>query len=475
MGIESVAVYSDADERAPHVLLATRAVRIGPPSAAESYLAIDRVVAAAHGTNADALHPGYGFLSENARLAAACLEAGITFIGPPPDALALMGSKVRARDLARRVGVPVVAGETPSHQDDAAVAAAARRIGLPVLVKASEGGGGIGLRAVYDEASLAASIGQARRAALSAFGDGTLYVERLVERPRHVEIQILADQHGSAVHLFERECSVQRRHQKLIEETPSTAVTPVLRGRLGEAAVAIAQAAAYRNAGTVEFLLEGSGDEAAFYFLEMNARLQVEHPITEAVTGVDLVRAQIAIAAGERLPWTQSDLIQRGHAIETRVYAEDPFRNDLPQAGRLLVYREPVLPGIRVDSGVVEGSELGVYYDPLIAKVVAAAETRDAARRRAIEALRQFPILGVRTNQPLLLALLEHDRFASGLVDTTFLDAERAAITAGLTASVPEEVLEIARTARVAAAEPGRADASSPSRDPWSRLRGTQL
>jgi acetyl/propionyl-CoA carboxylase alpha subunit len=475
MGIESVAVYSDADERAPHVLLATRAVRIGPPPAAESYLAIDRVVAAAREAKADALHPGYGFLSENARLAAACLEAGITFIGPPPDALALMGSKVRARDLARRVGVPVVAGETPANQDDTAVAAAARRIGLPVLVKASEGGGGIGLRAVYDEASLAESIGQARRAALSAFGDGTLYVERLVERPRHVEIQILADQHGSAVHLFERECSVQRRHQKLIEETPSTAVTPVLRRRLGEAAVAIAQAAGYRNAGTVEFLLEGSGDEAAFYFLEMNARLQVEHPITEAVTGVDLVRAQIAIAAGERLPWKQSDLVQRGHAIETRVYAEDPFRNDLPQAGRLLVYREPVLPGIRVDSGVVEGGELGVYYDPLIAKVVAAAETRDAARRRAIEALRQFPILGVRTNQPLLLALLEHDRFARGLVDTTFLDSERAAIMTGLATSVPEEVLEIARTARVPAAGPGSADIAGPDRDPWSRLRGTRL
>lgn len=468
MGIESVAVYSDADARAPHVALASHAVRIGPPPPADSYLSIPALLTAARETGAEAVHPGYGFLSENPRFAAACVDAGVAFIGPPPSALTLMGSKVRARALARTAGAPVVPGEIPTDQSEQAVAAAARRVGFPVLIKASEGGGGIGLRAVHDESALLESIAQARRVATSAFGDGTLYVERLVQEPRHVEIQVLADQHGEVVHLFERECSMQRRHQKLIEETPSAALTPSLRQRMGQAAVAIVRAAGYQNAGTVEFLLEGAGDEAAFYFLEMNARLQVEHPVTEAVTGIDLVQAQIAVAAGGRLQWTQADLTQRGHAIEARVYAEDPVRNDLPQAGRLLVYREPVMPGVRIDSGVTEGDEITVHYDPLIAKVIATAATRDAARRRLIEALRTFPILGVRTNQPLLLALLHHPRFIEGHVHTMLVDAERPAIVASLAAAIPPEIGTIVDHVRHEAAPPAE---SRNVVDPWSRLR----
>src|SRR6185503_18180093 len=285
-------------------------------------------------------------------------------------------------------------------------------------------GGGIGMKTLRDERALAAGIDQARREATAAFGDGTLYVERLIEHARHVEIQVLADNHGNVVHLFERECSIQRRHQKVVEETPSTAVTPALRQRMGDAAVALARAAGYRNAGTVEFLLEGTGDAASFYFLEVNTRLQVEHPVTERVTGVDLVRAQIAVARGEPLPWAQGSLAQRGHAIEVRVYAEDPARNDLPQAGPLLLYREPSMPGVRIDSGVVEGGEIGVHYDPLVAKLIADGETREAARRRAVEALRQYPILGIRTNVAFLIELLEHPRFVAGDIDTRFLDVE---------------------------------------------------
>src|SRR5688572_14527420 len=432
LGIESVAVYSDADARSLHVSLADRAVRLGPAPPGESYLSIPAILSAARDTAADAIHPGYGFLSENHLFADACAQAGVVFVGPPADVLACMGSKVTARQLAQRAGVPVVPGEAPADQTDAAIAEAARRVGFPVLIKPSEGGGGIGMKAVRDAALLLAAIGQARREAMTAFGDGTLYVERLVERPRHVEIQVLADHHGHVVHLFERECSIQRRHQKIVEETPSTALTPALRRRMGEAAVAVASAAGYRNAGTVEFLLEGAGDEAAFYYLEMNTRLQVEHPVTEQVTGVDLVRAQILVAAGEPLPWAQDALSQRGHAIEARIYAEDPAHGDLPQAGPLLLYRAPAMPGIRVDSGFGEGDSVGVHYDPLLAKLIASGETREAARRRALAALRAFPILGIRTNIALLIELLEHPRFISGDLDTQFLDSAGAAIREAL-------------------------------------------
>jgi len=469
LGIESVAVYSDADAQALHVASADRAIRIGPAPPSESYLAIDAIIDAARRSGADAIHPGYGFLSENPRFAAACAEAGITFIGPPADVIERMGSKIAARQIAQRAGVPIVPGATPSDQSDGVIADAARAIGFPVLLKPSEGGGGIGMKVVRDEASLVPAIAQARREARAAFGTGTLYVERLVERPRHVEIQVLADHHGQVVHLFERECSIQRRHQKVVEETPSVALTPALRQRMGDAAVAVARAAGYRNAGTVEFLLEGSGDGARFYFLEMNTRLQVEHPVTEQVTGVDLVCAQIAVAAGERLPWTQAQLSQRGHAIEVRVYAEDPARDDLPQAGRLLLYREPVMPGIRVDSGVVEGGEISVHYDPMVAKLIAWGETREAARRRAILALRHYPILGIRTNVSFLLALLEHPRFVSGELDTRFLDSEGESLRASLNGDAPPEALAVAQ----AAEEAVRSNAQPAARadDPWSALR----
>jgi len=468
MAIESIVVYSDADERARHVLEADHALRIGPPPPAASYLSIDAILRAARESRADAIHPGYGFLSENADFARACDAAGIVFIGPPADAIDRMGSKIAARMLAQQAGVPVVPGETPNDQSDAAVAAAARRVGFPVLVKPSEGGGGIGMKAVRDEAALAAAIAQARREAMAAFGDGTLYVERLVERPRHVEIQVLADHQGQIVHLFERECSVQRRHQKVVEETPCVAVTPALRQRMGAAAVAAARSAGYRNAGTVEFLLEGHGEAAHFYFLEMNTRLQVEHPVTEQVTGIDLVRAQITVAAGEPLPWTQQQLSQRGHAIEARIYAEDPARDDLPQAGALLLYREPTMPGIRIDSGVAEGGEVSVHYDPLVAKLIATGETREAARRRAIAALRSYAILGIRTNIALLIAILEHPRFVSGDVDTAFLDAEGNALRGAPDSEPPQAAILVARAAQ----DPPPATAQVSVPDPWLTLRG---
>ena len=477
MGIESVAVYSDADRRALHTSLADQALRIGPAAAVDSYLSIEAIFSAARRSGAQAIHPGYGFLSENAAFAAACRDAGLVFIGPPPEAIAQMGSKITARRLAQAAGVPVVPGETPTDQSDQAITAAAHRVGFPLLLKPSEGGGGIGMKTARDAAALAAAIAQSRREALAAFGDGTLYIERLIDRPRHVEFQILADHHGHVVHLFERECSIQRRHQKVIEECPSTALTPALRRRMGEAAVAVARKAGYRNAGTMEFLLEGTGDSARFYFLEMNARLQVEHPITEQVTGVDLVRAQIEIASGAPLAWAQDALAQRGHAIEVRVYAEDPAREYLPQAGPLLIYREPSMPGVRVDAGIVEGGEVTVHYDPLLAKVIASGDTREAARHRALAALRSYPILGIRTNTALLVALLEHERFISGDIDTGFLDAEGDVIRAGLSAEPPREIAAIAAAARAegAFASGARRGPAPRGDDPWTSLGGLRV
>ena len=475
LGIESVAVYSDADARALHTTLADVAIRIGPPPAIDSYLSIDAILAAARQSGAQAVHPGYGFLSENADFASACKAAGLTFIGPPPEAIDGMGSKIAARKTAIEAGVPVVPGETPTDQSNDAIADAARRVGFPVLLKPSEGGGGIGMKTARSDSDLVETIAQARREATAAFGDGTLYVERLIEQPRHVEFQVLADHHGHIVHVFERECSIQRRHQKVIEESPSVAVTPSLRQRMGDAAVAVARKAGYRNAGTVEFLVEGAGDSARFYFLEMNTRLQVEHPVTEQVTGIDLVRAQIGIAAGRDLPWTQKDLSQRGHAIELRVYAEDPARQDLPQAGLLLLYREPSMPGIRIDSGVTEGSEVAVHYDPLLVKLIATGETRDAARMRALAAIRNYPILGIRTNIPLLMELLEHPRFIAGNVDTGFLDAEGDTIRARLSSSPSPAVVAVAAAAREVGPTVAARGTRAKSIDPWSSLRGARV
>jgi acetyl/propionyl-CoA carboxylase alpha subunit len=469
VGVEAIAIHSDADARARHVVEADRAIPIGPAPAADSYLSIPKVIAAAVAAGADAVHPGYGFLSENPAFADACDAAGLRFVGPPGRVIAKVGSKIDARRLMQEAGVPVVPGETPRDQSDDGVRRAVDALGLPALIKASAGGGGKGMRLIRQADDIEPAVQAARREALAAFGDGTLYVERLIERPHHVEVQVFGDDDGRVVHLFERQCSVQRRHQKVIEESPSPSIGAALRARITEAAVRGAAAAGYRNAGTVEFLVDtsrGLRDEAPFYFLEMNTRLQVEHPVTEEVVGVDLVRAQLAVAGGAALPWRQADLVQRGHAIEARVYAEDPAAGFLPQAGRLALYREPRWPGVRIDSAVVEGDTIGIHYDPMIAKVIARAETRAQAIERLSLALRTFPILGIATNLPFLLDILAHPRFHDGTMDTSFLDAEPIAPGPSAPPAVVEAVWKAA-AARAARGErtPGR------SHDPWSSGR----
>jgi acetyl/propionyl-CoA carboxylase alpha subunit len=475
LGIQSVAVFSDADSGAAHVAAANRAVRIGPASAAESYLNIAAVVDAAKATGADAVHPGYGFLSENADFARACAAAGLVFVGPPADVIEHMGSKIAARGVAASAGVPVVPGETPHDQTDAGVMDALRAVGLPALIKASAGGGGRGMRTIRTLDAATSEIQSARREAQGAFRDGTLYVERLIERPHHVEVQVFADDRGAVAHLFERECSVQRRHQKIIEESPSPNVTPGLRARITDAAIRAAAAAGYRNAGTLEFLVDLAGgrrDDAPFYFLEMNTRLQVEHPVTEQVVGVDMVRAQLVVASGEPLPWTQAELMQRGHAIEARVYAEDPANDFLPQAGPLLLYREPDRPGVRIDSGVREGDTVPVHYDPLLAKVVATAESRALAVERLLAALRAFPVLGIRTNIPFLIRVLDSEPFRAGTIHTGFLDTDGAGLAADPVADVPE-VVRAAIDAHRRDATPAAPDTSGARlADPFSTARG---
>ena len=439
LGIETVAVYSDADAQAPFVAEADRAIRIGPPPARESYLNIDAIITAARESGADSVHPGYGFLSERAPFARACEHAGLIFVGPPAGSLEKMGSKIGARRLLTSAGVPVVPGETPADQSDASLTAAAQRVGFPVLIKPSAGGGGIGMKIARTPDQMADALAAARREAKASFGDDTLFIERLIEKPRHVEIQVFADNHGNVVHIFERECSAQRRHQKVIEESPCLALSPAMRARMGEAAIATARAVDYRNAGTCEFLLEGSGDSARFYFLEMNTRLQVEHPVTECVTGVDLVHAQLKVASGEPLPFTQESLSQRGHAIECRIYAEDPSQGFLPQAGPLEKYVEPQGPGIRVDSGVRQGSAVSVFYDPMLAKLIVHAENREAARNRALAALRSFSIEGINTNIGLLKQILAHPQFVDAAIDTGFLDREVESLVAAIEPVSPRE------------------------------------
>ena len=429
LGIDTVAVCSSIDREAPHTRAADEAITIGAPHPRDSYLSIDAVIDAARTTGADAVHPGYGFLSENPEMAAACVDAGLIWVGPPADVMARLGSKIEARRLMQEAGVPVVAGEAPRDQTDEGLTDAARHVGYPLLVKASAGGGGRGMRVVREPDGLRVALGEARREAEGAFGDGTLYVERLLSRPRHIEVQILADHHGHVIHLFERECSIQRRHQKVIEESPAPHLTAGLRQRLTMAAVAAARAATYRNAGTVEFLVEGtggsdSGDDATIAFLEMNTRLQVEHPVSEAVTGRDLVHAQLAIAAGAVLPWSQDQISVRGHGIECRVYAEHPAEHFLPDSGQLLRYLEPVGPGIRVDAGVASGSVVSSHYDALLAKVITHADTRVTALARARAALARFVVLGVRTNIELISRILRHPRVVDGHVDTAFLESE---------------------------------------------------
>ncbi len=473
-GLDTVAVYSDADAGAPHVLAADTSARLGPPPAAESYLDVAALIDAARRTGADAVHPGYGFLSERAHFARAVEDAGLTFIGPPADAIERLGSKTGARRLMQAAGVPVVPGITLDDQSDAALTAAAITLGVPLLVKPASGGGGIGMKTVRHLDDLAAALPQARREAQAAFGNATLYLERLIDRPRHIEVQIFADRHGQVVHLFERECSAQRRHQKVVEETPSPAVTPAVRARIGAAAVTAARTVGYQNAGTVEFLLEGEGDGARFYFLEINTRLQVEHPITECVVGVDLVHAQLAVAAGEPLPWRQEALTQRGHALECRIYAEDPTRGFLPQAGPLLRYREPAGPGIRIDAGVVEGGAVSVYYDPMLAKLIVFGEMRAHSIALAKEALTRFEILGVRTNLTFLQALISRPEFAAGRIDTGFIDRHLPELCA-TTAPVPPAVVAAAAWhASLGGAPAPGASASAPAAwsDPFDTIRG---
>jgi geranyl-CoA carboxylase alpha subunit len=418
MGYRTVAVYSDADKDAPHVAFADQAMRIGPPPVAESYRSIDRVLEAAHKSGADAIHPGYGFLSENAEFAMACEKAGLVFIGPPHAAIAAMGNKAAAKRRMIDAGVPCVPGYQGSDQSDGTLKKEAGKIGLPVMVKAAAGGGGRGMRLVAQDGDLLEAIRTARAEAESAFGAGELILEKAVVDARHVEIQVFADAHGNVLHLGERDCSVQRRHQKVIEEAPSPAVNADLRHRMGAAAVAAAKAIGYRGAGTVEFLL---GADGAFYFLEMNTRLQVEHPVTEAITGLDLVEWQLRVARGEPLPLTQKQVQLGGHAIEARLYAEDAYADFLPQTGRIDVWRPAAGPGVRVDHGMTEGLAISPFYDPMIAKVIASGATRVEARQRLIKALRDTVVLGPTTNRHFLIKLLEHPEFAAGKATTAFL------------------------------------------------------
>jgi acetyl-CoA/propionyl-CoA carboxylase biotin carboxyl carrier protein len=471
MGIATVAVHSEADAHAPHVAAADQAVAIGPPPAVESYLRIPAILEAARATGADAIHPGYGFLSENADFAESCEQAGIRFVGPPAAVIRRMGSKTAAREAMSAAGVPVVPGGTPASQADADIAAAVESAGLPALIKASAGGGGKGMRTVRSRAEIGDAIGAARREAERAFGDGTLYVERLIERARHVEVQVLGDAHGQVVHLFERDCSLQRRHQKVIEEAPAPALTPRIREAMTAAAVAAARAVGYVNAGTFEFLLEGEGDAARFYFLEMNTRLQVEHPVTEAVTGVDLVKAQLIVAAGEPLPFTQDEIRLNGHAIECRVYAEDS-RRLLPQSGRLLRYVEPAGEGIRVDSGVAAGQVITVHYDPLLAKLIAWAPDRASALARARAAIAAYEMLGLRHNLAFLDALLALPDVAAADTHTRLIESRLDEL-----AGEPDEARRAAAAAVAAVAAaigPGRPAAAlgeaRPVRDPWDLL-----
>lgn len=417
-GLATVAVYSDADRNALHVRYADEAFNIGPAPSRESYLRIDKLLEVAHKAGAEAIHPGYGFLSENEDFAEACESEGIAFIGPPAAAIRAMGDKVEARRSMRAAGVPVVPG-TPEGLRDEEAAAIATQIGYPLLIKASAGGGGKGMRTVRRPEDLLSSLDAARREAKNAFGDDTVYMEKLVENARHIEIQILADQHGNVIHLGERECSIQRRHQKLIEEAPSVAVSDELRARMGAIAVRAALSVKYVNAGTFEFLLDRDGN---FYFLEMNTRLQVEHPVTEMVTGVDIVKEMIAIASGRKLRWKQEDIRPRGWAIECRITAEDPFNNFMPSGGRVVTLSEPTGPGVRVESGIYEGFEVSLYYDPMIAKLIVWGETRPEAILRMRRALREYKIGGIKTSIPFHQQIMDSTRFMWGTFDTTFLE-----------------------------------------------------
>ena len=419
MGIQTVAIYSDADRGALHVRMADEAYPIGPSPSRESYLVIEKVIDVAKRAKADALHPGYGFLAENVAFARACENAGITFIGPSPESIALMGSKVESRRAVAKYGVEMVPGTLDPIASDEEARKIASLVGYPIMLKASAGGGGKGLRSVQSEDELESALRNTRSEALSAFGDAAIYIEKFVDRPRHVEIQVMADRQGNAVYVGERECTIQRRHQKVIEECPSPIMDADLRRRMGEAALKVVRAAGYYNAGTVEFLVDPN---RGFYFLEMNTRLQVEHPVTEMVTGLDLVQWQIRIAAGEYLGLRQEDVVMRGAAVECRVYAEDPSNNFFPSPGKIATLRTPAGPGIRDDGGVYQGWTVPIDYDPLISKLVAWGATRDEAIGRMKRALGEYHIEGIKTNISFFLEVLDHPDFRKGVFDTSFID-----------------------------------------------------
>ena len=475
LGVKAVAVYSEADARAPHVREADEAVLLGPAPSSESYLKGDAIIAAALATGAEAIHPGYGFLSEREWFARAVRDAGLVWIGPPAEAIAAMGSKTAARTLAIAAGTPVVPGTTTALRDADEAAEVAERFGYPVLLKAAAGGGGKGMRVVHQRSELASALEAAQREAKNAFGDDAVYVEKYIVGPRHVEIQVLGDQHGTMLHLGERECSIQRRHQKMIEEAPSVAVTAELRARMGAAAVAAARAAGYTNAGTCEFLLDASGD---FYFLEMNTRIQVEHPVTELVTGIDLVQWQLRIAAGEKLPFVQDDIVPRGWAIECRITSEDPANGFLPSTGRVRYLHLPSGPGVRWDGGIETGSEITLFYDPMLAKLIVHAPTREQAIERMHRALLELTIDGVDTARDFHLRMMENADFRRGAIGIQWLEQHldellgqqpgresvvRAAIAAALLA-------ERDRTARRAGASPAGATTEAPRESTWLRV-----
>ena len=466
LGYRTVAVYSEADTRAPHVALADEAVLIGPAPVASSYLDPQRLLKAAAATGADAVHPGYGFLSENADFARACADAGLVFIGPSADAIHLMGNKAEAKRRMIEAGVPCVPGYEGKDQSDAAFVKAANEIGFPIMVKAAAGGGGRGMRLVEKKDQLASALATARSEAKNAFGSDELILEKAVMQPRHVEFQVFGDSHGNIIHLGERDCSVQRRHQKVVEEAPCPVMTPDLREKMGRAAIEVARTIHYEGAGTVEFLLDAQGK---FYFLEMNTRLQVEHPVTECITGLDLVALQIRIARGENLPLAQKDVALNGHAIEVRLYAEDPSNNFLPASGRVEVWRPATGEGIRVDHGLDEGQTISPFYDPMIAKVIASGATRDEARRRLIRALEETIVFGPATNRDFLIKILAHERFASGEATTAFIGENMATLKSADHATRAQAAIASVlqyRIAREAAAE--MAVALSPSLKDWA-------
>ncbi len=418
LGIATVAVYSTIDRDALHVQRADEAVEIGPPSPLESYLNMDALIHAAKKTKAKAIHPGYGFLAENYQFAKRCRDEGIAFIGPSPEALQLVADKIASRVTVQKIGGPIIPGMTGTAKDKGVFIKKANSIGYPVLVKASMGGGGKGMRVVNNDKALSEAIDAGRREAKSAFGDDTVYIEKYLEKPRHIEFQILADHHGTVIHLFERECSIQRRYQKIIEESPSVAVDETLRNKMGATATSIAKAVGYTNAGTVEFLLDNEGN---FYFLEVNARIQVEHPVTEFVTGIDLVKQQISIAADEKLTIKQDELDQRGHAIEARIYAEDPENNFLPSPGKITALYEPNGPGIRLDSGIFAGCTVSPSYDPILSKLIIHDETREGATQKMINALRDYAIVGIKTTIPYLQRIFHTKDFKKGHLHTSFI------------------------------------------------------